>query len=179
MVPSDHVSTDSEFYFRKGKMLILCIGCFLFVSLTLPAILLSTKSGIAGILFQAVWVTANLLFFGTGFIWTLRALISPQKPGLIISEYGITDYASAFSAGFIPWSSIESITVGPVVTITIKNVKTNLRHLPPVRRWFQSTNVACFGGVMFSTTLLNTDIGTLEAAIKTGYERWSAASSDA
>ena len=73
----------------------------------------------------------------------------------------------------------ESITVGPVVTITIKNVKTSLCHLPPVRRWFQSTNVACFGGVMFSTTLLKTDIGTLEAAIKKGYERWSAASSDA
>ena len=160
-------------------MLILCIGCFLFVFLTLPAILLSAKSGIAGILFQAAWVTANLLFFGTGFIWTLRALISPKRPGLIISEYGITDYASAFSAGFIPWSSIESIIVGPVVTITIKNVKTSLRHLPPVRRWFQSKNVACFGGVMFSTTLLNTDIAALEAALKIGYERWSAASSDA
>ena len=179
MVPSDQASMGSEFYFRKGKMLILCIGCFLFVSLTLPAILLSTKSGIAGILFQAVWVIANLLFFGTGFIWTLRALISPKKPGLIISERGITDYASAFSAGFIPWSSIESITVGPVVTMTIKDLKTNLRHLPPVRRWFQSTNVACFGGVMFSTTLLNTDIAALEAAFKVGYERWSAASSDA
>ena len=170
---------DSEFYFRKGKMLILCIGCFLFVAMTPLAILLSTKSGIAGILFQAVWVTANLLFFGTGFIWTLRALISPKRPALIISEYGITDYASAFSAGFIPWNAIHSITVGPVVTITIKNVKTSLRHLPPVRRWFQSTNVACFRGVMFSTTLLSTDIGALEAAFKTGYERWSVASSDA
>ena len=179
MVPSDQASMDSEFYFRKGKMLILCIGCFVFVSSTLPAILLSTKSGIAGILFQAVWVTANLLFFGTGFIWTLRALISPKRPALIISDYGVTDNASAFSAGFIPWNAIHSITVGPVVTITIKNVKTSLRHLPPVRRWFQTTNVACFGGVMFSTTLLNTDIGALEAAFKTGYERWSAASSDA
>lgn len=179
MVPSDQASMDSEFYFRKGKMLILCIGCFVFVSLTLPAILLSTKSGIAGILFQAVWVAANILFFGSGFLWTLRALISPQRPGLIISDYGVTDNASAFSAGFIPWGSIECITVGPVVTITIKDVKTSLRHLPPVRRWLQSTNVACFGGVMFSTTLLSTDIGALEAAFKTGYERWSAASSDA
>ena len=177
MVPSRQASTDSEFYFRKGKMLILCIGCFLFVSLTLPAILLSAKSGIAGILFQAVWVTANLLFFGTGFIWTLRALISPQKPGLIISEYGITDYASAFSAGFIPWSSIESIIVGPVVSITIKNVKTSLRHLPPVRRWFQSPNVAIFGGVMFSATLLNATISELETAFADGYERYSAGAS--
>ena len=179
MVPSDQASMDSEFYFRKGKMLILCIGCFLFVAMTPLAILLSTKSGIAGILFQAVWVTANLLFFGTGFIWTLRALISPKRPALIISDYGVTDNASAFSAGFIPWNAIHSITVGPVVTITIKNVKTSLRHLPPVRRWFQTTNVACFGGVMFATALLSTDIGSLEAAFKTGYERWSAASSDA
>ena len=179
MVPSDQISTDSEFYFRKGKMLILCIGCFLFVALTPIVILLSTKSGIVGILFQAIWVTANLLFFGTGFIWTLRALLSPKKPALVISENGMTDHASAFSAGFIPWSAIHSITVGPVVTITLKDFKTSLRHLPRVRRWFQSTNVACFGGVMFSTTLLNTDIGTLEAAFKTGYERWSAASSDA
>ena len=179
MVPSDQASMDSEFYFRKGKMLILCIGCFLFVAMTPLAILLSTKSGIAGILFQAVWVTANLLFFGTGFIWTLRALISPKRPALIISDYGVTDNASAFSAGFIPWNAIHSITVGPVVTINIKDFKTSLRHHPPVRRWFQTTNVACFGGVMFSTALLSTDIGSLEAAFKTGYERWSAASSDA
>ena len=179
MVPSDQVTTVSEFYFRKGKMLLLCIGCFIFVALTVPAILLSTNSGIIGILFQVVWVTANLLFFGTGFVWTLRALISPRKPGLIFSDDGVTDYASAFSAGFIPWDAMQSVTVGPVVTITIKDFKTCLRHLPPVRRWFQSTNVACFGGVMFSITLLNTDIGALEAAIKTGYERWSTASSDA
>jgi|GEM_PF-4523840 len=178
MVPSNQISTDSEFYFRNGKMLILCIGCFLFVALTIPVIIFSTKSGIVGILFQAVWVTANLLFFGSGFLWTLRALISPQKPGLIISDDGVTDYASAFSAGFIPWSAIRSITVGPVVTITLKDFKTSLRHLAPVKRWFQNTNVACFGGVMFSTTLLNTDIGALEAAFKTAYERWSAASSD-
>jgi hypothetical protein len=179
MVPSEQISTDSEFYFRKSKMLLLCIGCFLFVALTPIAILLSTKSGIAGLVFHGLWVTANLLFFGTGFIWTLRALLSPKKPALVISENGITDHASAFSAGFIPWSAIHSITVGPVVTITIKDFKTSLRHLAPVKRWFQTTIVSCFGGVMFSTTLLNTDIGALEAAFKTGYERWSAASSDA
>jgi hypothetical protein len=170
---------ESAFYFRKGKMLLLCIGCFLFVALTPIAILLSTKSGIAGLLFHGLWVTANLLFFGSGFLWTLRALLSPKKPALVISENGITNHASAFSAGFIPWNAIHSITVGPVVTITLTDFKTSLHHLPPVRRWFQSTNVACFGGVMFSTTLLNTDIGALEAAFKTGYERWSAASSDA
>jgi hypothetical protein len=74
---------------------------------------------------------------------------------------------------------MNSVTVGPVVTITIKDFKTNLSHLPPVKRWFQSTNVACFGGVMFSTTLLKTDISALEAAFEAGYGRWSAASSDA
>jgi hypothetical protein len=177
MVPSDQVTTVSEFYFRRGKMLILCIGCFLFVALTPIAILLSTRSGIAGLVFHSFWVTANLLFFGTGFIWTLRALISPQRPGLIISDYGVTDHASAFSAGFIPWSAIHSITVGPVVTITLKDFKTSLRHLAPVKRWFQSTNVACFGGVMFSTTLLNATISELETAFADGYERWSAGSS--
>jgi hypothetical protein len=170
---------ESRFYFRRSKMLILCIGCFIFVALTPIAILSSTKSGIAGLLFVSVWASANLLFFGSGFLWTLRALFRPQQPALVISEHGVTDNASAFSAGFIPWDAMQSVTVGPVVTITIKDFKTNLCHLPPVRRWFQSTNVACFGGVMFSTTLLNTDIGALEAAFGAGYERWSAASSDA
>lgn len=165
------------FYFRKSKMFFLCIGCFLFVASTPLAILLSTKSGIAGLLFISLWATANLLFFGSGFLWTLRALLSPQKPALTISEKGITDNASAFSAGFIPWNAMNSVTVGPVVTITIKDFKTNLRHLPPVRRWFQVTNAACFGGVMFSTTLLNTTTSELEKAFAAGYERWSAGSS--
>jgi len=179
MVPSDQVTTVSEFYFRRGKMLLLCIGCFIFVALTPIAILSSTKSGIAGLLFVSVWASANLLFFGSGFLWTLRAVLRPQQPALVISDHGITDNASAFSAGFIPWDAMQSVTVGPVVTITIKDFKTYLCHLPPVKRWFQSTNVACFGGVMFSTTLLNTDISALEAAFGAGYERWSAASSDA
>jgi hypothetical protein len=126
-----------------------------------------------------MWALANILFFGSGFLWTLRALLRPQQPALIISEDGVTDNASAFGAGFIPWEAMQSVTVGPVVTITIKDVKTNVSHLPFTRRWFQSTNIACFGGVMFSTTLLNTDIRTLEAAFETGYERWSAASLDA
>ena len=170
---------ESQFYFRRSKMLLLCIGCFIFVALTPIAILSSTKSGIAGLLFVSVWASANLLFFGSGFLWTLRAVLRQQQPARVISDHGITDNASAFSAGFIPWDAMQSVTVGPVVTITIKDFKTNLCHLPPVKRWFQSTNVACFGGVMFSTTLLNTDISALEAAFGAGYERWSAASSDA
>jgi hypothetical protein len=177
MIPSDQPSAESAFYFRRGRMFLLSIGCFMFVAMTPLAILLSTKSGIAGILFQAVWVTANLLFFGTGFIWTLRALISPNKPALTISEHGITDYASAFGAGFIPWDAIHSVTIGPVVTITINDSKLTLCHLPPVRRWFQSTNVACFGGVMFSATLLKATISEMETAFAAGYERWSAGSS--
>lgn len=177
MIPSDQPSAETAFYFRRGRMFLVSIGCFMFVAMTPLAILLSTKSGIAGILFQAIWVTANLLFFGTGFIWTLRALISPNKPALTISEHGITDNASAFSAGFIPWDAIHSVTIGPVVTISIKDSQLTLRPLPPIRRWFQSTNVACFGGVMFSTTLLKTTISDLEKAFTNGYERWSAWSS--
>lgn len=177
MIPSDQPSAETSFYFRRGRMFLVSIGCFVFVAMTPLAILLSTKSGIAGILFQAIWVTANLLFFGTGFIWTLRALISPNKPALTISEHGIMDNASAFSAGFIPWDAIHSVTIGPVVTISIKDSQLTLRPLPPIRRWFQSTNVACFGGVMFSTTLLNTTISDLEKAFKDGYERWSEGSS--
>ena len=169
---------ESRFYFRRSKMLILCIGCFVFVAVTPLAFLLSTKSGIVGLLFVSVWASANLLLFGSGFLWTLRAVLWPQHPALVISDHGVTDNASAFSAGFIPWDAMNSVTVGPVVTITIKDFKTNLSHLPPVKRWFQSTNVACFGGVMFSTTLLNTDTRTLEMAFGAGYERWSAASSE-
>lgn len=170
-------AVKSVFYFRRGRMFLLSIGCFVFVALTPLAILLASKSGLAGILFQLVWVTANLLFFGTGFVWTLRALISPNIPALTISDHGITDYASAFSAGFIPWDAIHSVTVGPVVTLTIKDSNLTLRNIPPIRRWFQATNVACFGGVMFSTSLLNATLSELETAFADGYQRWSAGSS--
>jgi hypothetical protein len=149
-----------------------------FVGLAPVALLITDKSGIAGLIFRIVWLTADLLFFGAGFLWTLRAIINPKHPALIITDKGITDNASAFSAGFIPFEAMQSIIVGPVVTISIKDPKANLRHVSPIRRWFQSTNVACFGGVMFSTTTLNTNIAELEALIKVHYERWSETSSD-
>lgn len=178
MPPSTTDPAESFVYFNRGKMLFLCIGCFVFVGLAPVALLITDKSGISGLIFRIVWITADLLFFGAGFLWTLRALFKPKYPALIITDKGITDNASAFSAGFIPFEAMQSIIVGPVVTISINDPKANLCHLSPIRRWFQSTNVACFGGVMFSTATLNTNIGELEALIKVHYERWSETSSN-
>jgi hypothetical protein len=58
---------------------------------------------------------ASILFFGLVAILVFKKLLN-KEPGFVINSKGITDNSSGTSAGFIPWSEIDSFQITKVFT---------------------------------------------------------------
>ena len=63
----------------------------------------------------------SIVVFGFFGVVVLKKIFD-KRPGLIISEQGITDNSSGVSAGFIPWSDITAIKEKAVATQRFLNV---------------------------------------------------------
>lgn len=100
-----------EIPLSKGKLLMILSGSILFVVIGLwfvispPQIERGLFSNPALILGTGI---ASIIFFGLCAFVVFKKLQS-NKPGLVIDQSGITDNASALSAGHIPWSDIKGI----------------------------------------------------------------------
>ena len=117
-----------EIAISKSKTAIMLLGALAFVGIGFWFILAPptiensywgnpTKITIAG------W--AAILFFGFCGFMLIRKL-SDSRPGLIIDNMGLLDNATGLSAGLIPWSDIEKISVIQIyrqklIAIHVKN----------------------------------------------------------
>lgn len=93
-----------------GAVGFVAIGFFLF---SYNSILMRVIAGV------------SILFFGMGGVAALLKLFDP-KPALVIDDEGITDNASAMSAGFIRWEQIQDAFVNEVrgqtfLTVVVRN----------------------------------------------------------
>lgn len=106
-----------EIQLSKTKMTLTFLGSLIFVGLGLWFLINPPKSNhwlfgnptvilIAGI--------ASVLFFGLVAVTIFRKF-SDKKPGLIINKQAITDNSSGVSAGIIPWTDIQEITISQVM----------------------------------------------------------------
>ena len=102
-----------EIALSKSKIFLMLFGALIFVSIGIwfviaPPVIKNpfwgnpTKIAIVGY--------AAILFFGLCAFFILRKL-SDNKPGLIIDDKGLIDNSSGLSAGYVPWSDIEEISV--------------------------------------------------------------------
>ena len=129
-----------------ARTLLILLGCLGFVGLSvwimsLPAHEVSLKVTIAA------WV--GIPFFGLIGIFALYRLFS-NNPALIIDVNGITDNASALSAGFIPWSNFASAAIITIknqrmIRIDLVNVNGFLTSLGPFKRRVLKMNLAMVG----------------------------------
>jgi len=68
---------------------------------------------------------ASITFFGIAAFFILKKL-RDKSPGLIISQEGVFDNASAVSAGFVPWTDIleireTKVANQPFINLVVKN----------------------------------------------------------
>ena len=87
---------------------------------------------------------AGFLFFGYGFIFFLLRVIKSGEM-LVVDEHGVTDFTSAISLGFIPWSDIENAYIGGAmnnrfIELTLKNEAEYLSDLPLLKKLFILAN---------------------------------------
>ena len=102
----------------KTKLFLAIIGSIIFVILGFFFVANPTK--FTSFLFRnptLIFLSgiASIAFFGGILVYLLLKLFD-KKPGLIISDKGITDNSSATSVGFIDWRDIQEITVQEVMS---------------------------------------------------------------
>lgn len=99
----------------KTKLLLLVFGSLVFIIIGLWMVSLETahiesQRRFNSFLFVHGIGYISLVFFGLCGIIGLKKLFD-KKPGLILSNTGITDNSSGFSAGFVAWNEITGFDV--------------------------------------------------------------------
>lgn len=163
-----------EIPLSKTKMTLTFMGSLIFVGLGIwflvnppkisnPILGNSTTFFIIGI--------ASILFFGLVAITIFRKF-SDKKAGLIINKQGIIDNSSGVSAGEIPWTDIQEITISQVMNqkflmIIVKNPQEYIDKVTsPIKRNAMKMNYKSYGSpISISSNALKTDFEKLQKLI--------------
>jgi hypothetical protein len=99
-----------EISFSKRKVIPFVLGSMFFVlaGIFVLSIALKVKSQVFLQLFFITIGFLCILFFGLIAILMVSKLFT-SKPGLIISEEGLSDFSTGVSAGFVAWGEIKKI----------------------------------------------------------------------
>ena len=117
-------SEKIEIQLSKSKLILMSLGSVIFVGLgiwfvTNPPKINNPIFGNPTTIF--IVGLASIVFFGlVGFF--LFKKLGDKSPGLVISEEGVFDNASAVSAGYIPWTDVLEIRETMVVNQTFINL---------------------------------------------------------
>ncbi len=135
-----------EIPLSKRKLVLSFIGALAFVAIGILMLVTPTSSGYLAKMAGG----AGVLFFGFVVIRLLPKL-RDNKPGLVISDEGITDNSSAVSAGFIPWRDIESIKTTQVASqrfliLVVSNPETYINRITnPITKAMVKVNHSSYG----------------------------------
>lgn len=159
-----------EIPLSKTKMMMTFFGSLLFVGLGLWFLINPPKSnhwlfGNPTVIFIAG--IASVLFFGLVAVTIFRKF-SDKKPGLIINKQGITDNSSGVSAGLIPWTDIQEITISQVMNqkflmFIVRNPEFYLDKVTnPLKRNAMKMNYKTYGSpISVSANALQTNFDDL------------------
>jgi hypothetical protein len=159
-----------EIPLSKTKMMLTFFGSLLFVGLGLWFLTNPPKSthwlfGNPTVIF--ITGIASVIFFGLVAVTIFRKF-SDKKPGLIINKQGITDNSSGVSAGLIPWTDIQEITISQVMNqkflmFIVKNPEFYLDKVTnPLKRNAMKMNYKTYGSpISISANALQTNFDDL------------------
>lgn len=166
----------------KVKLILLVIGFLVFVALGVwilgqsPEDFESSRKAGDPVLMYGVGAVC-ILFFGACLVVGLRGLFD-SRPGLVVSEEGVTDRTGGVPNGFIPWSDMTGLTVLTVgshkfVSIHVKNPE----HYTAIGNWFQRmvkrTNVKRHGTPIQLTSMgLKCSFEELQALISDKFNQF-------
>jgi hypothetical protein len=134
------MSEDFIVMAKKGRMVILCVFCLVFVTLGIFILTVPFQEPllprVIGILIIAV--------FGLCFLYYVNVLIN-WKPAVIVTEEGITDQSSYIKAGLVRWEEIEAIDLLNFSGQVYLGIFTYDRELiinrsSGVKKWFNRLN---------------------------------------
>ncbi len=155
----------------KRKITFLFLGAMGFVALFLGlAQIAETQTKFNSLLMMSVSFV-GIIFFGLCAFYALTKLFD-KKPGLIISDEGITDNSSAVSAGLIKWENIIDVSIteihrSKILTIDVNNADEILSKQQGFKKILMNLNKNYFSSpVQISSNALKCNFQDLFNTIK-------------
>jgi len=99
---------QTEFRMNKTRLVLLFLGALAFVLIGIWFVFFPGALGYFPPFFIKLTGVISILFFGLC-AWFIATRLFDSRPGLIISDEGITDYSSLVEAGFISWGDVQKI----------------------------------------------------------------------
>jgi hypothetical protein len=167
-------TSDRVIAISKSKVVLLLVGACVFVAVGLWMFLLDD----AEILQQRRYNNpafvhgiglASMVFFGLCGAVALRKLID-NRPGLVMSDAGFIDNASAVSAGFVPWSDVADLRLyelrkQKMLVIVMADTGKYVERGNAFRRMLNRANAhLCGSPVVIASTALKISFDELFAA---------------
>jgi hypothetical protein len=146
-----------EFKLSKNKLISMVAGIVPLV-VGIGTIFQSPPEKLAALFPGSEYVMLGIACLGVIFIGVLAVAIfnklRDNRPGLVVSDEGITDNSSGVSAGFIPWSDVLEIKPfslfgGHSLRIIVKNPEEYIqRQSGAFKRWLMRRNYKSFGAAI-------------------------------
>lgn len=171
-------SPDSKIIaLSKTKILLLAAGSLLFVLMGFWLLQMTNEQIQAQARFNDptiihVVAAISIAFSATCAIFAVIKLFD-KRPGLVFSEQGIFDNASAVSAGLIPWSDITGFSILEIkqqkaLIVKVINPEKYVEVGNPVRRFLNRANYQlCGSPVAIGSTALQIQFADL---LRTSHE---------
>ena len=148
-------SQKIEIQLSNYKLLIMLLGSMLFIGFGIWFQYLAVDPPVFSfpllsqpILYRLLGLLA-ILFFGFCGLFAARKL-QDRKPGLIISEEGITDNSSAVPAGLVPWEDITEVKEAGAmdrryIVLMLRNPEEYLNRHKGIKKSFVAANLKTYG----------------------------------
>jgi len=159
-----------EIPLSKTKMTLTFLGSLVFVGLGLWFIIkppISNHWLFGNPIIVLILGLVSVIFFGLLAVTIFRKF-SDKKPGLTISQQGITDNSSGISAGLIPWTDIQEIKISQVMNqkllmFIVRNPEDYLDKVKnPLKRNAIKINYKTYGSpISISSNALQTNFDDL------------------
>jgi len=170
--------SETRIGLSKRKMALAFIGAAIFVALGIQFVI-NPEQYIShvcrNIEFIKIAGFASLSFFGICLIYIFFKIFD-TRPGLIISDIGITDNSHYGSVGLIAWSKIEGIRIQQVMStkfllIDVSNPKEFIEKSSHLKGLLMKTNLRMYGTPLSITSnSLNYNFDDLEKLL---HEEWN------
>lgn len=158
----------------KTKIILVLIGCFVFVILGFFFILkpeFFISPIVRTVLFIQIVGSVVILFFGLGGIYGCKKLLD-RKIGLVIDIEGIYDNSNASSIGLIKWDDIiniktEQVSSAKFLLVYIRNPKEYISREKGFKKKLMEANYKMYGTPLSITSnTLQCNFHELEMIIK-------------
>jgi hypothetical protein len=154
-------------YHSRWKLGLVAAGAMVLAVLSVAAAVVVTLRHDRDVWLAYLILSGGLLFFGSGAIKALN-IIKHNVPAVVVNRQGIDERSYLLgSAGFVPWSEIESYRchqygMFSMIAVYLYDEQAFLQRQSPLKRFFSITGKSGRGGAVMVVSDMTLSISASE-----------------